>query len=106
MPRENALTTAVARLAVEYTRKRPDHTLVKWDSYPLAVHVPGHLGDALRLIARFGHRRIVQRPVPHFDRVGPPRHFDDRRAVEVFRKANGVARRRGDDDLQLRAFSE
>ena len=56
-----------------------------------------------------GFRRALarlHRPVAHFDRIHPARHFDHGRrpvaAAEVAGEAVGVDRRRRDDDLQVR----
>ena len=53
----------------------------------------------------------LERPVADLHRIQPPGHLDDRRghtravhlAREVLREALGVDRRRGDDDLEIRA---
>ena len=66
--------------------------------------------DALNLVLRFLVRvvGVGQRPVPHLDRVGAPRHLDDRRPelLEVLTEPLRVDRGRGDDDLEIRAAGQ
>ncbi|EXI65319.1 MAG: hypothetical protein AW07_04719 [Candidatus Accumulibacter sp. SK-11] len=51
-------------------------------------------------------RRLLQRAVAQLDRVQPARDLDHRRVVEVPRKALGIDRRRGDDQLQLASLRQ
>jgi hypothetical protein len=64
------------------------------------------LGDRLvhvhRLVVLFLHFEIF-RPIANLDRVGPPGHFDHRRAIEERREAFRLDRSGGDHDTELGA---
>src|SRR4051794_2194406 len=49
---------------------------------------------------------VAGRTMADLDRVGAAGHLDDRRVVEVRREALRVDRRRGDDQLQVRALGQ
>ncbi|MCW0379314.1 hypothetical protein NB697_002160 [Xanthomonas sacchari] len=50
--------------------------------------------------------RLLQRPVAHLHRIGAAFNADHRRIVEMRGEARGVDRRRGHDDLQVRALAQ
>ena len=71
-----------------------------------AVQFIAGIDNGLKEIAFVLILLVLHGPVANFHRIHPARHLDHRRTVEVLRKTRGVDGRRGDDQLEIRAFGQ
>jgi hypothetical protein len=105
--RRVVLAQRLGRLADLALARQEDQHVARPDAMQLVAGVGDRIVEIALVVGCGVARRVLrpwrllQRAITQLDRKQPARNLDHRRAAEVLRKALGIDRRRGDDQLQV-----